>query len=226
MKYFTFHINDSGALEYEKEVKENNSTILLCKMYKDDEFNRLNDILFSSHNNGIVLNDHALKIFSSSNLPKYKILKASVSKKEKLFNTFSFNKHFNYNYLKFEKESFDKFYRYIDFVQSDIWVLKSKARYKKLDSHKERLSFIEKNRTLKYAESFSFTTNKIVFDKNFDQEIDLFRIPYYSSGIYVSERIKKKIESNQLTDVRFASDRDQLNNIWQPFFPEIIIPQK
>lgn len=47
MKYYTFHIDDSGAIEDIDEKSINQEKTLFCKMYDDNEFNKLNDILYS-----------------------------------------------------------------------------------------------------------------------------------------------------------------------------------
>ncbi len=218
MTYYTFHLNDSGALEYETEVEKGNTKILVCEMYDGDEFNKLNDILFSTHFNGYVLNNKALNIFKELNLPKYSILSASVKRKEKLFNIIPTTKKYKYNYLKFDKKDFERFYEWIDFEKSEIWVTKSKKEFKKLESHQERLDFIKQNAELKYSESYSFLSKKIVFKSSFDREIDMFKIPFYSSGVYISERFFNKIKASQLTDVLFAKSKDDIGKVWKSSF--------
>ena len=69
--------------------------------------------------------------------------------------------------------------------------------------------------------SYSFETLKIVFNKNFNSKIDLFKIPYYSWGIYVSESLKSKLESENITDVSFAENKEQIGKVWKPYFPII-----
>lgn len=221
MTYYTFHLNDSGALQYEEETIIKNTETLLCKMYNDNEFNKLNDILFSTHDKGYVLNDKALSVFKELNLPKYSIIPASVKREEKLLNIAPFTKSYEYNYLKFDNDCCDKFYDWIDFDKSDIWVTKGEKEYKRLDSHKERLEFINLNRNLEYSEGYSFISKKIVFNSNFDKEIDLFKIPFYSSGVYVSERFFNKINTNQLSDVLFAKSNDDIGKVWKSSFPII-----
>ncbi|MFZ3576215.1 hypothetical protein, partial [Tenacibaculum finnmarkense] len=221
MTYYTFHLNDSGALEYETEIDRGNSKILICEMYNGEEFNKLNDILFSTHFNGYVLNNKALNIFKELNLPKHFILPASVKRKEKFLTIIPITKSYKYNYLKFDKKDFDRFYEWIDFDKSDIWVTKSKKEFKKLESHQERLYFIEQNGKLKYSESYSFVSKKIVFKNSFDQEIDMFKIPFYSSGTYISERFFDKIKASQLSDVLFAKSKDDIGKVWKSSFPII-----
>ncbi len=219
MTYYTFHLNDSGALEYETEVEKGNSKTLICEMYNGDEFNKLNDILFSTHRNGYVLNDKALNVFKDLNLPKYSILSALVKRKEKLLNIIPITKTYKYNYLKFDKKDYNRFYEWIDFDKSDIWVTKSKKDFKKLESHQERFDFVAKNSKLKYPEGYSFVSKKIVFKNIFDKDIDMVRIPLYSSGIYISERFFNTIKSNKLSDVLFAKSKADIGKVWKPYFP-------
>ena len=58
MKYYTIHINDSGAIEDTEKTSINGENTLICKMYDDPEFNKLNDILHSL--SSYILNEKAL----------------------------------------------------------------------------------------------------------------------------------------------------------------------
>jgi hypothetical protein len=49
----------------------------------------------------------------------------------------------------------------------------------------------------------------------------LFKIPHYSWGIYVSERLKNKLENAKITDIRFAENKEELGKMWKPHFPII-----
>lgn len=64
MQYYTFHIDDSGAIEDVDEKVINGSPSLICKMSDNDEFNNLNDILHSLYD--YILNEKALRIFKNS----------------------------------------------------------------------------------------------------------------------------------------------------------------
>jgi hypothetical protein len=219
--YYTFHPNDSGALEYEKETLINKSKVLICEMYNGDEFNKLNDILFSTHFNGYVINKKTLDIFNKLNLPKHVVLPAIVNRKEKFLKFIPITKSYKYNYLKFDKKDFDRFYEWIDFDKSDILVTKGNKEFKKLESHQERLAFIEKNGKLTHLDGYSFVSKKLVFNTSFDEEIDMFIIPFYSAGFYVSERFFNKVKSSQLTDVGFAKNKEDIGKVWKSDFPII-----
>ncbi len=219
--YYTFHINDSGALEYEEEIIKNKSRIWVGEMYDDDEFDNLNDILFSTHSDGFVINEKTLEILKQLKLPRYEIIDTIVKRKQKFLNLINYTKKYSYKFLKYDKSCFDQFHDWIDFKESDIIITKGKNDLKKLESHDERLKFIELNSKLDYSESYSFKTNRIVFNENFDSSIDLFEIPFYSAGIYVSSRFRKKVIDNELSDVMFSNTRKDINKIWKPHFPEI-----
>jgi len=223
--YYTFHVNDSGALEYEEEKLIKNSKSLVCKMYDDIEFNSLNDVLFSTYNEGIVINDKALELLQKLNLPDYELIKAFVKRKENFLGV-KITKKYPYNYIKFGSTSFDRFYSWIDFKKSDVIVTKAKLEFKKLKSHNERLDFIKQNKNLDYSEGYSFKTNRIVFSECFDKSIDLFQIPFYSLGVYVSDRFRDKIRKNEISDIIFSKTRNDINEIWKPDFPEIEFSKK
>ena len=71
MKYYTFHIDDSGAIEDIDYKKVNGKIVAICKMYDDNDFNELNDILHST--NEYILNEKALNIFKESKTINYKV---------------------------------------------------------------------------------------------------------------------------------------------------------
>ena len=219
--YYTFHINDSGALEYEEETIKNKSRIWVGEMYGGEEFDNLNDFLFSTHSDGFVINEQTLKILKQLKLPKFEVIDTIVKRKQKFLKLINYTKKYSYKFLKYDKSNFEQFYNWIDFKESDIIVTKGEEELKKLEFHNERLKFIELNGKLDYSESYSFKTNRIVFNKSFDYSIDLFEVPFYSSGTYVSDRFKKIVTDNGLTDVMFSKTRKDINDIWKPNFPEI-----
>ena len=101
MIYYTFHIYDSGAIEDIDEYTENGKTSLICKMYDDDEFNKVNDILHSL--NDYILNKKALDIFTNSKTIPYELRNAKVVRKEKTFSFLKMNKSYDYYQLNFLK---------------------------------------------------------------------------------------------------------------------------
>jgi hypothetical protein len=61
MKYYILNINDSGAIEDSEENIVDGLKSLKCKIYDDDEFNSLNDILHSLDD--YIINEKTLKLF-------------------------------------------------------------------------------------------------------------------------------------------------------------------
>ncbi|WP_409662562.1 hypothetical protein [Flavobacterium sp.] len=218
MKYYTIHINDSGAIEDTEKTSINGENTLICKMYDDPEFNKLNDILHSLR--GYILNEKALNIFKESNTISYKLCKAKVLRKEKIFGFIKKYKEYDFYELNFLDESAYESYEWIDFEKSKIFAVENLGEKIKIKSHQETLSFVEINKT-NSGKSYSFETEKIVFNKNFNSEIDLFKIPFYSWGIYVSEKLKNKLENAQITDIGFAENKERLGIMWKPHFPII-----
>lgn len=219
MTYYTFHIDDSGAIEDIEYKEVNGKNIPTYKMYDDNDFNRLNDILFSL--NDYILNEKALNIFKDSKTIKYDLTKVVVLRKEKLFGIFKKNKSYEYYHLNFSEEYTIQCYDWIDFEKSEIYAINNKNKERiKILSHQQKLELITENKS-NSDQSFSFEVKKVVFGKNFDFEIDFFKIPLYSSGEYVSERFKNKMKKAGITDIKFAERTEQLNKIWQPMFPII-----
>ncbi|MBC3759425.1 hypothetical protein H7U19_13480 [Hyunsoonleella sp. SJ7] len=218
MKYFTFHIDDSGAIENVDYKKIRGEYIAICKMYDDDDFNKLNDFLHSI--NEYIVNEKALKILKESKTIQFELRKAKVLRKEKLFGFLKKNKSYDYFQLTFPDKYATECYNWIDFSESEIFATENGGENFKIQSHQHKLDLISENKTDSKT-SYSFETKKVVFGKNFDYEIDFFKIPLYSSGKYVSERFKVKMEKAKITDIRFSERKEQLNKIWQPMFPII-----
>lgn len=218
MIYYTFHIDDSGAIEDIDEYTENGKTSLICKMYDDDEFNKVNDILHSL--NEYILNKKALDIFTNSKTIPYELRNAKVVRKEKTFGFLKMNKSYDYYQLNFLKENLDECYSWINFEKSDIIARDNSNNTIKILSHQQTLKLIEQNKSDSKT-SYDFVTKKVVFSNNFDSEIDLFKIPLYSWGVYVSERLKNKLEKEEITGIGFAENKENLGAVWKSHFPLI-----
>ncbi|MFD0862537.1 hypothetical protein ACFQ1M_09995 [Sungkyunkwania multivorans] len=218
MKYFTFHIDDSGAIEDIDYKKVNGQNITICKMYDDDEFNKLNDILHSI--NEFILNEKVLNILKDSKTIQYDLRKAKMLRKEKLFGILKKNKSYDYFDLTFPDKYVDECYNWIDFEKSEIFASDETGNVIKILSHQQELELIAENKS-DSQKKYSFETKKVVFGKNFDYDFDLFKIPHYSWGIYVSERLKNKLESAKITGIGFAESKEKLGKMWKPHFPII-----
>ena len=219
MTYYTFHIDDSGAIEDIDYKKVSGQTIPICKMYDDNDFNKLNDILHSLDD--YILNEKALNIFKESKTIKYDLTKAVVIRKEKLLGILKRSKSYEYYHLNFSNDYANQCYDWIDFEKSEIYAIDERNEERlKILSHQHKLELIAENKS-DSNKSFSFEVKKIVFGKKFDFEIDFFKIPLYSSGEYISKRFKNKMEKAGITDIGFTERTEQLNKVWQPMFPII-----
>ena len=54
--------------------------------------------------------------------------------------------------------------------------------------------------------SFGVSIEKLVMDDNFDRNIDMFYLLPFDSSLYVSERLKNKIEKYQVTGIKFVEE--------------------
>ncbi len=218
MQYYILNIDDSGAIEEIDYEKIDGDIVAICKMYDDNDFNKLNDILHST--NEYIINEKALNIFKDSKTINYKLRKAKVLRKEKLFGIFRKNNSYEYFNLTFPDENVKDCYDWIDFKKSEIFAINENDEKFKITSHQHKLNLISENKS-DSDKSYSFKTDKVVFGKNFDSEIDLFKIPHYSWGIYVSERLKNKLENAKITNIQFSEDKEKFRKIWKPHFPRI-----
>ena len=133
-------------------------------------------------------------------------------------------------------------YNWIDFEKIEIKIIKNGVECGKLNSHQETLNLIKDNYKINSALieienldisdkekiekskgliTSSWITKKIVFNKSFDYSVDLFEIPFYSWGTYISERLKISLITNNITDIGFAETKEELGIVWKPHFPVI-----
>jgi hypothetical protein len=143
MKYYTIHINDSGAIENAEESLINGKDTLICEIYDAKEFNRLNDILHSLDD--YIMNEKALNIFKECNLIPYKLRKVVVNRKEYQFGIIKATKTYDYTQLKVEEPRDLQCYNWINFEKSDITVKKGEEEIGKLQSHIRLLELVEEN---------------------------------------------------------------------------------
>lgn len=130
MKYYTIHINDSGAIE-DTDIKNiAGEKIVICKMYDDTKFNNLNDILHSLK--CYILNEKSLNIFKESNTIPYKVFKAKVLRKEKVIGFIRKYKSYDFYELDFLNEKVEECYEWIDFEKSEVFAVESSKEKLKL----------------------------------------------------------------------------------------------
>ena len=240
MKYFTIHINDSGAIEDSDEQDINGQRTLICKLYDDEEFNSLNDILHSLAD--YILNDRTLSLFEQSKVIPYELTPVIVKRNEVKFGLFKSLRSYSYNQLKIKEPKDLHCYNWINFKKSEINILKGEVLIEKLSSHEDLLKYIDENYKIssrinefyslkiptkekeektKELQTFSWETKKIVFNNEFDSSIDVFKIPFYSWGTYISQRFKDLLLKKNIADIGFAETKEDLGKVWKPHFPVI-----
>lgn len=240
MKYYTLHISDSGAIEnFEQKIISGKATTV-CEMYDDREFNSLNDMLHSTKD--YIMNAKTYSLFEQSKIIPYDIRPVILKRTERMLGLIKIKKSYEYKHLKIHKPKDLFCYDWINFGESEINILRDKDKVGELVSHEELLKHIDENHKIsskinqiysltisdyekkqqtKDLKAFSFETKTIVFNKKFDSSIDLFEIPYYSWGTYVSERFKQLMQDNGITDIAFAETKEELGKVWKPYFPNI-----
>lgn len=215
MHYQCLIISDSGAIEYTDRFLKNTKPsvsvlrrnaendfqfeppILEFEMYDDPEFNKLNDILHAPTN--LIMNDRTKVIFESFKLPEHKYGKAKVSRVDNRILFLKSKREYQYHWLYFNAKAIDQLYDYIDFDRSDIKVYEGKNA---VDIKIESFSHI--GRLIESKRNYTWKANKIVL-KNFDSDIDIFTLPFFSWMTYVSDRLRVKLQDEEISDIKFVS---------------------
>jgi hypothetical protein len=208
-------ISDSGAVEFTdsfldnakpnaKELLRNaekdfqfEPPVLEFEMYDDPEFNRINDMLHATTE--FIINDRVKNILKSFKLPEHKFGKAKVTRVDKSVLFWKFKKDYEYNWLYFNSVSIDKLYENIDFQKSDIEVYEGKN---KLDIKIESLDDVLRLRNSQRY--YQLKSIKIVL-RNFDSDIDMFTLPFFSWMTYVSDRLRNKLLEEGISDIKFVN---------------------
>jgi hypothetical protein len=215
MHYQCLIISDSGAVEFSdkflKSAKpganalrrnaERNFQIdppmLEFEMYDDPEFNRLSDMLHAPEQ--FIINDRVKNILKSFKLPEHKFGKAKVTRVDKNVLFWKFKRDYEYHWLYFNKASMNKLYEHIDFQKSDIEVYEGKN---KLDIKIKNLDDVLKLRSSQRY--YKLKSIKIVL-RNFDSDIDMFTLPFFSWMTYVSDRLRNKLQEEGISDIKFVN---------------------
>ncbi|MBO4332553.1 MAG: hypothetical protein J5875_05245 [Paludibacteraceae bacterium] len=71
-----------------------------------------------------------------------------------------------------------------------------------IDSYEHYLNLKSKDKKT----SFGVEIEKLAMTENFDRSIDMFYILPFDSSIYISERMKKIIEENKITGIKFVDE--------------------
>ncbi|ESU20211.1 hypothetical protein FEDK69T_30260 [Flavobacterium enshiense DK69] len=244
MEYEILIVNDSSAGEmmdkcyestynvhhYSKYIVDNKKfpetkPPIWIKLYKEKEFNSLNDFVHSLYN--FIINDKVKAILDKHKLPNHDYLPAQVFRKEK---TLLFKKLVGYNYywFNYDCEHISDYYEHIDFEKSEITFFRNEKNIdlkinsisdlhsirasNKLISNEinelyklypNKQSLIQKFIKEKDLFTVSWRTEKIVLKDSFDIELDLFSLPLFSFKTYVSPRLKKALIDENIKDIFF-----------------------
>ena len=242
MKYYSFHIDDSGALEFSDHILINGTKTLVGNIYDDPEFNQLNDILHSTDK--FVINDKTLELWKSCNIAEHEIHPALIKRIKRLLGPLGFSMKFKYSQVELLSKNNLNSYKWIDYSKShilrienktstgnivqsynemqDIWEDNIRSREIIQNIYKDdSLSLKQKEAESDKVDTTYWSTEMITFGKQFNDEIDIFRIPHFSYGTYVSERFKNLMEGNQISDIRFNDRISRLGKPWRKHYPII-----
>ena len=112
MKYYAFHIKNSGAVEFCDYKNISGVKTLVGNIYNDPEFNSLNDILHSTDN--FIINSKVLDIWKSSNIQKHEIYSAKIKRVNRIIGPLGISAKHTYNQLKLNNQNDDEIYQWID----------------------------------------------------------------------------------------------------------------
>jgi hypothetical protein len=136
------------------------------------------------------INKKMLDILLSHNLSAYEAHPIKVQKSKKILDYYCF-----YIYGRgFEHIDLDKSVFYED---ADNHVSYSPRRYVKINQINDIVYWAKNNPNFPYLR-----IEKFVY-KNHIKNLDMFRVFYFNSGIYISEKLKLALESNGITGIAF-----------------------
>ena len=177
---------------------------LKLNMYNDKEFNKLNDFLFGPIS--LIISDRIKNLLQDFYIPTHKYKRVKVVRKE--FIGF-IKKEYSYNWLILDNKNLYELQNLIDFEKSIINVvddednidstrtIRSLDDIKKITSQNKIIGNytdkIHQNKTIskeerriqideycKINKTYGWVADKIVLNKNFDYNIDIFKIPTFS----------------------------------------------
>lgn len=242
MKYYALHIRDSGAVEFCDYKNINGVKTLVGNIYNDPEFNSLNDILHSTDD--FIVNSKVLDIWKSCNIQKHDIHPARIKRVNRIMGPLGIPVKHTYKQLRLKNQNDDEIYHWIDYTKSHIEITHNdKPTGQLIRNHEEVLELIEKkSKTSKkinaiYADetlsnkekkketdqipNVSWNSKLITFGKQFNTELDLFEIRLYSFGTYVSEKLRKVMTDNGISDIGYSESKEELGIPWRKHFPTI-----
>lgn len=131
-------------------------------------------------------------VVDSCNIMRHQYFNAIIKSKEETH---------NYYWLHLSQPELTRIidYKESEFIQTEWCVEKDIIR---LDSyeHYTRLKSQDKDA------SFGVNIKKIVMSEEFDRTLDLFYLLPFDDSVYVSEKLKKKIEESEITGVCFSNE--------------------
>ncbi len=136
---------------------------------------------------GFIVNNKFREILESSHLPqKHKFLETTLIQKDKIIDGywwFVYDMETGENTVDFSKCEYDLCY-HKQKMGDDFMV--------NIQTYKDYLNVF-------YETGSAIRVSKLVFNKNFDRELDIFGTQFLSLKNYVSERLLKKMEKAKIT---------------------------
>ncbi len=236
-----FSLNDyiKENNRYPKEIPD---LKLETRIYDDPDFNALNDFIFGPVDK-FCITEKVKNILLESNLPEHRFFNVDVflprKRKKVSENYYAFHYDFYHisdildtiDYEKTEILITNKNNAITESVKNSIDIINLPLRNGQLIKQIEELSatkkLAEKNKTqIEILENNFLSFNKpeeIVFNNKFNFSLDLFEIPLFSDMTYISERLKNKLEENNVTgtiirkieEVKYLVPRANPKLIWE-----------
>lgn len=136
---------------------------------------------------GFVVNNKLREILESSHLPQnHKFLETTFVQKDKIID--------GYWWFVYDMETGEKT---VDFAKSEYDLSYHKRNYG--EDFTVTIHTYQDYMNVFYETGSAVGVSKLVFNENFDQELDLFGMQFLGSKNYVSERLLKKMEAAKIT---------------------------
>ncbi|RYU93572.1 imm11 family protein [Emticicia agri] len=136
---------------------------------------------------GFVVNDKLREILESSHLPKnHQFLETTFVQKHKIVD--------GYWWFVYDMETGDQT---VDFSKSEYDLRYHKRNFG--EDFKVNIQTYQNYLNVFYETGSAVGVSKLVFNQNFDEELDVFGMQFLGSKNYVSERLLKKMEAANIT---------------------------
>ncbi|MDR6194073.1 imm11 family protein [Siphonobacter sp. SORGH_AS_0500] len=168
----------------------------LYKVFMEKKAKHTDYIDFSMR--GFAVNNQLREILESSHLPQnHKFLQTTFIQKEKIVD--------GYWWFVYDMDTGEQT---VDFAKCEYDLRYHKRNFG--ENFAVNIQTYQEYMNVFYETGSAVGVSKLVFNQNFDQELDLFGMQFLGSKNYISDRLLKKMEANRITGYEAISpERDK-----------------